>query len=106
VGLNRDGVFTVSESGQPRKVSDFVQGAKGIFWVAMAIQAKCHAQMLGVRNFFHLVDPAVACYATYATIYMYGVIKVSIVWHFMNTSPRYCGTLSEYAVVICVFSLA
>ncbi|SVA88774.1 uncharacterized protein METZ01_LOCUS141628, partial [marine metagenome] len=82
VGLDSDGIVTISESGQPRKVSDFLQGPKGIFRIAMAIQAKCHAQMLGVRNFFHLVDSSVACYATYTTIYMYGVIEVSIVWHF------------------------
>jgi hypothetical protein len=72
----------------------------------MAIQAKCHAQMLGVRNFLHLVDPAVAFYATDAAIYMYSVIKVGVVRDFMNASPRYSGTLAKYSVVICVFTFA
>jgi hypothetical protein len=36
------------------------------FWVAMAFDAPCHRQFLGLVHHFHLVDAAVACFATNA----------------------------------------
>ena len=106
MSLDGSGIVTVDGGRQPRKVSDFVQGAKGVFRITMAIQTKCHTQMFSVRNFLHLVDSPMAIYATDAAIDVDGVIEVSIIRHFMNTSPWYWWTLAENAVVIDVFPFA
>jgi len=103
VSLDGSGIVTLGGSGQPRKVSDFVQGPKNTLGIAMAIQAKCHAQMLGMRNFFHLIYPSVTFYATYTPIKMNGVIEICIVRYFVDASPWYWGTLAENAVIISVF---
>ena len=47
-----------------------------------------------------------AIYATDAAIDMDGVIEVSIIRHFMNTSPWYWWTLAENAIVIDIFPFA
>ena len=72
----------------------------------MAIKTESHAKVLGVTDFLHLVDPAVALYATYTPVYMNGVVEIGVVGHFMNTGPWNGHALSEETVTILVLAVA
>lgn len=55
--------------------------------IAVALQAKCHTQRLGMVNHFHLVDLAVALDATDAAVDVGGVIEIDVVRGGVNSDP-------------------
>ena len=65
--------------------------------VAVAIQAKTHAQRLRFVHFVHLVYAAMAFHAADATRNMHGMIEIGVFWHMMDLHPRYgfarCGAV-------------
>jgi len=71
----------------PIQIRDLVLRTHLRRWVAMAIEAECHAQRLIMVNLFHLVDGAVTFDAAYAAIDVDGVIEINEVGHAMNLDP-------------------
>ena len=72
----------------PVQIVNFVKRPKEIFRVSVAVQAKFHAQRLGVINLLHLVYLPVAFHATYTPVYVYRMIKIDIIRHLVNFYPR------------------
>ena len=62
---------------RPVKVRDFLNRAKFGLGMAMAIEAKGHAQRLVMINLIHFVDWPVALNATDAAINVNGVVEIN-----------------------------
>jgi len=71
----------------PIQFRDLVGRADGRRRVAMAIQAKTHAQRLGVPHFLHLIHPPMAGHATDAAGDMDRVVKIDVIGHLVNLHP-------------------
>lgn len=55
--------------------------------VAMAIETPGHVERLGLVNFVHFIDLAMALDATDAAVHMDGMIEIDVVWQFVNLDP-------------------
>ena len=77
----------VGVSALPVQVSDFVQRTQLAGGVAMAVQTKGHAQRLGMVNFVHLIDLAVAFDATDAAVDMDGMVEINVIGQLVNLHP-------------------
>ena len=71
----------------PVQIRDLVQRAQLGRRVAVAIQAKGHAQRLHLIDLVHLVDLAVALHATDAAVDVDRVVEIDIVRHPVNLHP-------------------
>ena len=87
VSLDGRRILVFACTRNPRKVGYLAYWSQGVLGMAMAIETESHAKVLGVADFLHLVDPAVALYATYTTVNVNGVVEIGVVGHFMNTGP-------------------
>jgi hypothetical protein len=70
------------------EIVDVFQVTDSRLRIAVALQAKCHAEGLLVRYDFHFVNLAVALNAADATINVSRVIKVSVVGGLVDPYPR------------------
>ena len=71
----------------PIKIGDFLRRTKMGGGVAMTVKAEGHAEGLGLVNFVHVVDVAVAFHATDAAVYVDGVVEIDVVREFVNLHP-------------------
>src|SRR5690348_14029945 len=58
-------------------------------WVAVALQTHRHVERLFLPDFYHLVDAAVAAYATHPGCDMRAMVKINVVRQEVNFFPRY-----------------
>src|SRR5688572_21686999 len=72
----------------PIEVEYFFRRADMRGRVAMAIQAKAHAERLGLRDFVHLMHFAMAFHAAHPAVHMHRVIEISEVGKLVNLHPR------------------
>ncbi len=106
VSLDGSSILVFDCTRNPREVGDLVHGSKGVLGMAMAIEAESHAKVLGVADFLHLVDPAVAFHTTYTAVNVNGVVEVGVVGNFVNADPWDGSALSEETVPILVLAVA
>ena len=72
----------------PIQVGDFIQRPEARGGVAMAVQAKRHAQRLGMIDLVHVIDLPVAFHATDAAVDMDGMVEIDVIGHLVDLHPR------------------
>ena len=73
--------------GLPAEVGDPVRRTQFQFGMAMALEAKRHAEGLGMIHLIHPVNPSVALDATDAAVDVDGVIEIDEVRQLVNLHP-------------------
>src|SRR4051812_41339616 len=71
----------------PIEISDFVERTNLRRRIAMALQAKTHAERLRVEHFIHLVHTTVTLYTTHTAIHVNRVIEIGVIGKLMDLHP-------------------